>query len=122
MPESKKRSLKSVPLMVDHQMTTGMAWGPVSNMVIPKNKVTSGRAWHPVSHRVSPKGVFDCSKSAKIAKKFFGGGKLVVRVNEVIKTILGLFIFFTRKFQMHKNSHKQKETNKTKISKQAKTN
>ena len=61
-----------------------MAWRPVSNMVIKKNKVTNGVAWHPVSHGVSPKGVFDCSKSSKIAKKFFGGGNLVVWVNEVI--------------------------------------
>ena len=43
-------------------MTTGMAWRPVSNMVIPKKKVTNGVAWHPVSHGVSPKGVFDLFK------------------------------------------------------------
>ena len=36
-----------------------MAWRPVSNMVIPKDKVTNGVAWRPVSHGVSPKGVFN---------------------------------------------------------------
>ena len=75
----------------------------------------------PVSRSFS-KGVFDCSGSAKICKKIFGGGNLVVWVNEVIKTILDLFIFFTRKFHTHKNSQKQKQTNKRKASKQAETN
>ena len=54
-------------------MTTGMAWCPVSNMVIIKNKVTNGVAWCPMSHAVSPKGGFDCLESAKIADKFFEG-------------------------------------------------
>ena len=40
-------------------MTTGMAWCPVSNIVIiKKQKVTNGAAWCPVSHGVSPKAVF----------------------------------------------------------------
>ena len=39
-------------------MTTGMAWCPVSNMVITKNKVISGAAQCPVSHGVSPKRAF----------------------------------------------------------------
>ena len=51
-------------------MTTGMAWCPVSDMVIIKNKVTNDMAWHPVSHAVSPKGFFDCLESAKTAGKF----------------------------------------------------
>ena len=41
MAESKKRSLQSVALAVDHYMTTGMVWRTVSNMVTPKNKVTN---------------------------------------------------------------------------------
>ena len=79
-------------------MTAGMAWRPVSNIVIIKNKVTNGVTWLPVSQGGSPKGVFHCSKSAKITNKFFfffwggGGGiknsfDLLVWVNEVIKTI-----------------------------------
>ena len=54
-------------------MTTGMAWCPVSNMVIIKNKVTNDAAWRPVSHKVSPTGVFDCLELAKIVGKFFEG-------------------------------------------------
>ena len=47
-------------------MTTGMAWRPVSNMVMMKNKVTNGVAWCPVSDRVSLKGIFlICPKSSK---------------------------------------------------------
>ena len=60
MLESKKCFLKSVALVVDHQMTTGMAWHPVSNMVTPKKKVANGVAWRPVNHEVSLKGVFVC--------------------------------------------------------------
>ena len=73
MPDSKKRSLKSVALAVNHQMTTDMAWCPVSNMVMIKNKVTNDVAWRPVSHEVSPTGVFDCLELAKIAGKFLEG-------------------------------------------------
>ena len=51
-------SLRSVALVVDHEMTTGMGWHSVSNMVIIKNKETNGVASHPVSHEVSQKGVF----------------------------------------------------------------
>ena len=95
-----------------------MAWRPVSNMVIIKNKVTNGVAWRPVSYWVSPKGVFDCSKSSKIAKKFFGGGNLVVWVNQVIKTILDLLIFF-----LQKNSTPTKTvTSKNKLTKQKQAN
>ena len=54
-------------------MTTDMAWCPVSNMVIIKNKVTNDAAWRPVSHKVSPTGVFDCLELAKIVGKFFEG-------------------------------------------------
>ena len=62
-----------------------MAYCPVSNMVIPKNKVTSGVAWHPVSHGVSPKGV-TCSK--------FGSS-----VNWGIRVISSLFYFiFSKNF------------------------
>ena len=75
MPESRKRSLKSVALTVNNQMTIGMAWRPVSKMVTPKNKVTKDVAWCPVSHGVSLKGVLDCSKSAKTASKFFKASK-----------------------------------------------
>ena len=39
-------------------MTTGMAWCPVSNMGITKNKVISGTTWCPISHRVTLKEVF----------------------------------------------------------------
>ena len=56
-------------------MTTGMAWRPVSNMMIPKNKVTNGVAWHPASHGVSPKGILTCLKSVKITGKFFKASK-----------------------------------------------
>ena len=58
MYESRKCSLKSVAQVEDHQMTNGMAWHPVSNMVTPKNKVTNGVTWRPVSYRVSPQGDF----------------------------------------------------------------
>ena len=103
---------KSAALAVDHQMTTGMAWRPVINMVIIKSKVTDGVAWRPVSHGVSLKGVFDCLVSAKIAKKFFWGSNLVVWVNETIKTILSPFIFFTKKFHAHKRHKKLKKHKK----------
>ena len=105
-------------------MTAGMAWRPVSNIVIIKNKVTNGVTWLPVSQGGSPKGVFHCSKSAKITKKFFffwgggGGGKknsfdLVVWVNEVIKTISNLFIlFFTKRFHRHKNRKRGQKAQK----------
>ena len=36
-------------------------------------------------------------------------------VNEVIKTILSQCFFFTKRYCTHKNTHKQKSTNKTKI-------
>ena len=77
-------------------MTTGMAWCPVSNMVIIKNKVTDGVTWRPVSHGVSLKGVFDSLVSAKIAKKFFWGSNSVAWVNETIKTILSPFNLFIK--------------------------
>ena len=54
-------------------MTTDMAWCPVSNIVIIKNKVTNDAAWRPVSHKVSPTGVFDYLELAKIVGKFFEG-------------------------------------------------
>ena len=43
-------------------------------------------------------------------------------VNEVIRTISSLFIFFLRKhFNRTKTRHKQKPTNKTKLSEQSAT-
>ena len=74
-------------------MTTGMAWCPVSNMVIIKSKVTNDVAWRPVSHGISPKEVFNCLESAKIAGKFFLRGNknsflVSSNVNEVIRAIL----------------------------------
>ena len=90
-------------------MTTGMAWCPVSNTVIIKNKVTDGVTWRPVSHGVSLKGVFDSLVSAKIAKKFFWGSNSVAWVTETIKTILSPFIFFTKKFHSHKRHKKLKK-------------
>ena len=88
-------------------MTTGMAWCPVSNMVIITIKVTNGVAWCPVSHRVSPKGFFDCLEAAKITAKFFlrnskNGFLLSGNVNEVIRAILNFFFFFTKIFYTHK--------------------
>ena len=88
-------------------MTTGMAWCPVRNMMIIKNKVTNGMVWCPVSHGVSPKGVFDCLESAKIAGKFFLRGSknsflLSSNVNEAIRAILNFFIFFRKDFNTHK--------------------
>ena len=68
--ESKKRSLKSVALAVDHLMTIDMTWRPVSNMVKTKVKVTDGVAWRPVSHGVSPKGLFDLLTGSKTTSKF----------------------------------------------------
>ena len=38
-----------------------------------------------------------------------------------MKTILSLFIFFTKRFHTHKNTHKQTLTNKTELSKQKTT-
>ena len=92
-------------------MTTGMAWRPVSIMVIIKNKVANSVAWRPVSHGVSPKRVFDYSESAKIAKKIFWGNNSVVLVTEAIKTIWNLFIF------LRKDTTRAKCTNSTKSTK-----
>ena len=39
-------------------MTTGAAWCPVTNMMLPENKVANSVAWQSISHGVSPKGVF----------------------------------------------------------------
>ena len=36
-------------------------------------------------------------------------------VNEVNRTLSSLFIFFTKRFRAHKNTHKQTLTNKTKL-------
>ena len=74
-------------------MTTGMAWCPVSNMVIIKSKVTNDVARCPVSHGISRKEVFNCLESAKIAGKFFLRGNknsflVSSNVNEVIRAIL----------------------------------
>ena len=52
-------------------MITGMAWRPVSNMVIIKNKVTNDVAWCPVSHGVSPKGVFNLFEATEFFKRSF---------------------------------------------------
>ena len=62
---------QTVALAVDHWMTTNIEWRPVSNMVIPKNKVTNGVAWSPVSHGVSLKGVFNLFKASTISDKIF---------------------------------------------------
>ena len=63
MPETKKH--KFIAFAVEQQMSTGIAWHPPSNMVIPKKNVTNGVAWHPISHRVSPNGVFNWFKVSK---------------------------------------------------------
>ena len=84
-------------------------------MVIIKNKVANSVAWRPVSHGVSPKRVFDCSGSAKIATKYFGGSNSVALVIEAIKTIWNLFIF------LRKDSTRAKSTNSTKSTKHKQT-
>ena len=60
MSEGKKCSLKSVAFAVNHLVTNGMAWRPVT-LVNKQHLVTSAVVWCPVSstERVSPEtGVF----------------------------------------------------------------
>ena len=85
MPESKKCSLKPVALAVDHQMTTGITWCSVNNMVTPKIKVTNGAAWRPVSHEVSWKVVFVGHK-----RNLLDGLIWVANICELVKTLLFL--------------------------------
>ena len=54
-------------------MATGIAWYPVSNMVIVKKQSDSGVLWCPVSHGVSAKWSFGYLGQVKIAGKFFEG-------------------------------------------------
>ena len=85
MPEGQKCSLKSVALLVDHQVTTGVAQSPLSNTgaapddhcavwcsaiqvtwVRLKNKVTNGATWGPLSNtELLQKGVFYLIKKCK---------------------------------------------------------
>ena len=55
--EAFKIAGRSALTVKNHQMTTGMTWCPVTNMLITKSKVASGAAWCPVSHGVSTKGI-----------------------------------------------------------------